>query len=160
MAVQSAGILPYRRRDGEFEVLLVHPGGPYWRNRDRHAWSMPKGEVVDDEPSLDAARREFREETGFEAEGPFLELGTVKQSSSKTVHVWAVEGDWDPASLKSNTFEMEWPPNSGRRESFPEVDRAAWFSLGAAREQIHKGQSPVLDRLVGKLREADRGDTA
>ncbi len=151
MPEHSAGILLYRRKAGRPEVLLVHPGGPFWKNRDEAAWSIPKGLVDPGEPLLDAARREFQEETGFEVDGPFHELGQLKQPSGKIVHVWAAEGDLDPAQIHSNTFELEWPRHSGRIRTFPEVDQAAWFDLATARKKIHKGQRGFLDRLETEL---------
>jgi predicted NUDIX family NTP pyrophosphohydrolase len=144
----SAGILLYRSTPSGLEVLLVHPGGPFWARRDRGAWSIPKGEVDEGEDLLAAARRELREETGFSAEGRALPLGEVRQRGGKRVHAWAVEGDADPVALESNTFELEWPPRSGRVRSFPEVDRAAWFGLEEARERILSGQVPFLDALA------------
>ena len=145
---KSAGLLLYRR-DGEgFEVLLGHPGGPFWRSRDMASWSIPKGLVAQGESPLDAAKREFFEETGHMPNGSLLPLGEAKQPNGKTVHVWAVEGDWFPDHLKSNVFEMEWPPRSGRRQAFPELDRAAWFTIVEARERILKGQAVFLDRLI------------
>ena len=151
MAKQSAGILLYRRRAGRVEVLLVHPGGPYWRKRDAGAWSIPKGEFGAAEAPLDAARRELAEETGLTPEGPFLPLGCVTQRGGKTVHAWAAEGDCDPATLVANSFTMEWPPGSGRMQAFPEVDRAAWFDLAAARERILAAQADLLDALEREL---------
>ena len=151
MPKQSAGLLLYRRRNSALEVFLVHPGGPFWAKKDAGAWSIPKGEYTDGEHPLAAAIREFHEETGFEAEGEFLELGTIKQAGGKVVSVWACEGDCDPAALVSITFEMEWPPRSGRRALFPEVDRGAWFSLAEARERILQSQQPVLDLLHNLL---------
>lgn len=151
MARQSAGLLMYRRRGGETQVLLVHPGGPLWARKDQGAWSIPKGEYEPGEDPLLAAQREFEEETGLKPAGPFLPLGEVRQSGGKRVLVWAFEGDWDPAQLRSNTFTMEWPPRSGRICEFPEVDRAAWFPLAQAREKIIPGQRELLDRLEEKL---------
>lgn len=148
MARVSAGLLPFRRRDGRLEVLLVHPGGPFWRRRDAHAWSIPKGEVEPQEDLPAAARRECLEETGFTPEGPLIALTPRRQPGGKLVHAWAVEADWDPAALVSNTFAMEWPPRSGRLQEFPEVDRAGWFDLETAREKIHKGQTGFLDELA------------
>jgi len=155
VAEHSAGILLYRRRAEQPEVLLVHPGGPFWQNRDTAAWSIPKGLVDEGEPLLAAARREFQEETGFTVEGPFLELGKIRQPSGKIVHVWAAEGDLDPAQIHSNTFELEWPRHSGRLQRFPEVDRAAWFDLATARDKIHKGQRGFLERLEACLADGD-----
>jgi predicted NUDIX family NTP pyrophosphohydrolase len=147
MAKQSAGLLFYRRRTGGVEVFLVHPGGPFWQKKDAGAWSIPKGEFTTGEDPLQTAKREFQEETGFEAVGHFVPLQLVKQASGKKVHAWAVEGDFDPAQLKSNTFQLEWPPKSGRFCDVPEVDRAEWFPIAAAREKILPGQVPFLDEL-------------
>ena len=146
MPKESAGLLLFRRRDG-LEVFLVHPGGPFWARKDEHAWSIPKGELDSGEDPLSAARREFVEETGLSADGDFIALAARKQSGGKVIHAFAIEGDCDPAAVKSNTFELEWPPRSGRRQEFPEVDRAAWFSLATARTKIHKGQAPLIDEL-------------
>ena len=133
------------------EVLLAHPGGPYWARKDDGAWTLPKGECGDGEDPLAAAQREFTEETGFAACGPFLPLGEVRQKSGKRILAWAFAGDCDPAQLRSNTFEMEWPPRSGRRTAFVEVDRAQWFSLGEARRKLIEAQLPLLDRLATRL---------
>lgn len=149
--VQSAGILLFRRQDSHVEVLLGHPGGPFWKKKDMAAWSIPKGLIAIGETSLDAAKREFSEETGYMPYGRFIPLGDARQPGGKIVHVWAVEDDWNPEELKSNMFEMEWPPRSGKRQSFPEIDRAAWFALSAARERILKGQAVFLSRLAGVL---------
>jgi predicted NUDIX family NTP pyrophosphohydrolase len=151
MKVESAGLLLFRRNP-ELEVFLVHPGGPLWAKKDRGAWSIPKGEIDEGEEPLAVARREMREETGFEIDGVFLPLAPRRQPSGKTVRAWAVEGDCDPALLVSNTFSIEWPPKSGRRQDFPEVDRGRWFSLADAREQILPGQIGFLDELEGILR--------
>lgn len=152
MPIVSAGLLLYRDRSGVdgLEVLLVHPGGPFWQRKDLGAWSIPKGEVSGAEPLLDAARRELAEETGFSAEGPAIPLGQVRQPGGKIVHAFAVRGDADPAALRSNTFEIEWPPRSGRLRSFPEVDRAAWFDLPEARRRILPAQAAFLDRLAAR----------
>jgi predicted NUDIX family NTP pyrophosphohydrolase len=147
MAKISAGLLMYRIRDGVLEVLLAHPGGPFWRNKDAGAWTIPKGEVGDGEALLDCARREFAEETGFEVAEPFVDLGSIRQKSGKTVHAWAFRGDCDPAELRSNTIEVEWPPKTGRRLEIPEVDRAEFFDLKAARVKINPAQIELLDRL-------------
>jgi predicted NUDIX family NTP pyrophosphohydrolase len=148
----SAGILLYRAGSaGPAEVLLVHPGGPFWEKKDLGAWSIPKGEVTDGEDPLAAARRELAEETGFQAAPPFVPLEPVQQRAGKTVMAWVAAGDADPAALVSNSFSMEWPPGSGRRQSFPEVDRAAWFSLSEARQRILAGQRPLLDQLAALL---------
>jgi predicted NUDIX family NTP pyrophosphohydrolase len=147
MPRQSAGLLLFRRRAGGPEVFLVHPGGPFWAGKDEHAWSIPKGEFAGDEDPLTAARREFAEETGLSAEGTFIALSPCKQPGGKIVHAFAVEADCDPAAVKSNMFSMEWPPRSGRRQEFPEIDRAAWFPLADARMKAHKGQIALLDEL-------------
>jgi len=148
---RSAGILPFRRHSGELEVLLAHPGGPFWRKRDEGAWSIVKGEYLEDEAPEAAARREFMEETGWSIEGELAPLGEIRQAGGKHVIAFALEADFDPLTLKSNTFEMIWPPRSGRRQSFPEIDRAAWFSLGEARARIIVGQQPFLQRLAEML---------
>ncbi len=147
MARKSAGLLMYRIRAGQIEVLLVHPGGPFWTQKDEGAWSIPKGEFTDEEPPLDAARREFQEETGFPPSGTFRPLAPIKQAGGKIVHAWAVEGDLDATAIRSNTFCIEWPPRSGQRREFPEVDRAEWFAIPAARERILAGQRGFLDEL-------------
>jgi predicted NUDIX family NTP pyrophosphohydrolase len=147
----SAGLLMYRRGECGVEVFLVHPGGPFWRKKDDAAWSIPKGEYSEGESAIDAARREFREETGFEPGTDFVTLGEIRQPSGKIISVWAFEGDCDPAALRSNTFSMEWPPKSGRSREFPEVDRAEWFSLDAARAKLLKGQLGFLERLASKV---------
>jgi predicted NUDIX family NTP pyrophosphohydrolase len=146
--VVSAGILLFRTSDRGLEVLLVHPGGPFWRRKDLGAWTIPKGEVEPGEDLLDAARREFHEETGWPANGEVISLGQVRQASRKIVHAWAIEGEFDPAALNSNTFEMEWPPRSGKLTSFPEADKAAWFAIDDARRYILPAQAPLLDALL------------
>lgn len=146
----SAGILAFRRNRRRLEVLLAHPGGPYWRKRDEGAWSIPKGVVVSDD-LLACARREFNEETGLTAEGDFLPLSPIRQKSGKTVHAFALEADFDLAHVSSNSFEMEWPPRSGRKQSFPEIDRVAWFDLATARRKILPGQLAFIDELVARL---------
>jgi len=151
MPRRSAGLLLYRRSQRGLEVFLVHPGGPFWAKKDLGAWSIPKGEYDQSEAALDAARREFAEETGFTAEGEFVELGTVRQASGKLVSAWALEGDCDPAALVSNLCEIEWPPRSGRRMEIPEVDRGAWFTLDQAHQRIFAGQQHFLDMLVAKI---------
>jgi predicted NUDIX family NTP pyrophosphohydrolase len=143
----SAGLLLFRRAETGLEVFLAHPGGPFWKNKDAGAWTIPKGLVDENEDLLDAARREFLEETGIEPRGPFHELGTVRQKAGKLIHAWAWEGDADPALVHSNTFSMEFPRGSGRRIEVPEVDRCEWFSLTAAREKINPAQAEFLDRL-------------
>lgn len=148
MAKVSAGVLLFRRRDGgALEVLLVHLGGPFFKGKDKNAWGVPKGEVGEGEDPLTTARREFTEETGLTPAGPFLPLGSVTQKSGKVVHAWACEGDFDPATLKSNTFTLEWPKGSGTLQTFPEVDRAEWLKLGPARLRVLAAQAPFLDRL-------------
>ena len=149
--VQSAGVLLYRGVGEAVEVLLVHPGGPFWAGKDEGAWSIPKGEFDAAEPAADAARREFAEETGVTLNGEFVALAPVRQPSGKVVHAFAVAGDLDVASIASNTFELEWPPRSGRMQSFPEIDRAAWFTLEEARRKIVKGQRPILDDFTARL---------
>jgi len=151
MTKKSAGILLYRFREGELQAFLVHPGGPFWARKDKAAWSIPKGEFDDSEDPLEAAKREFQEETGMPVTGDFIDLGECRQPSRKIIYAWAVEGDCDPAAIKSNTFEMEWPPKSGKYKSFPEVDKAAWFSAGDAKEKLHKGQVVLIDRLAEAL---------
>jgi len=146
---RSAGLLMYRRRNARLEVFLVHPGGPFWAKKDLGAWSICKGEYVEGEAALEAAKREFQEETGFTVQGEFLELGTVPQSGGKIVSAWAFEGDCDPGDLISNRCQVEWPPRSGRMIEIPEVDRADWFSLSEASERILKSQAPFLTRLSG-----------
>jgi predicted NUDIX family NTP pyrophosphohydrolase len=148
MAQKSAGILMYRRKDKNPEVLLVHPGGPFWTKRDDYAWSIPKGLFEAGEDALSAARREFEEETGWQPTGDFIELGHFRQPSGKTISVWAVEGDFDLRSFKSNLFAMEWPPRSGCIREFPEADRAAWFAPNDALRKIVKGQQPIIACLL------------
>jgi predicted NUDIX family NTP pyrophosphohydrolase len=145
----SAGILLYRRRAGDLEVLLAHPGGPYYLNKDAGEWSIPKGEPAPGETDLEAvARREFAEETGAPAPaGALLDLGVITQKSGKVVHGWAASGDLDPATVHSNSFELEWPPRSRKIQSFPEVDRVAWFTVAGARQAIKAAQIPLLERL-------------
>ena len=153
MPKRSAGILVYRQRPEGIEVLLAHPGGPFWRTRDLGAWSIFKGELDAGEDATAAARREFAEETGWVADGPLQPLGEIRQAGGKVVIAFAMESDLEPARLRSNDFEMEWPPRSGRLLTFPEVDRAEWFSLGEARRRILAGQAPLLDRLAVRLDE-------
>lgn len=144
----SAGVLLFRRRDDSFEVLLGHMGGPFWEHKDAAAWSVPKGEVDDGEDQLATALREFEEELGHRVpDGPRVDLGAFEQSGRKTIRVWAVEGDLDPATIVSNTFEIEWPKGSRRLTAFPEVDRAAWFAPDTARAKLIRGQRQVIDRL-------------
>jgi len=146
-AKTSAGILLYRFRGGIPEVFLVHPGGPFWKKKDLGAWSIPKGESEEGIDALATARREFHEETGSEVNGEFVPLAALKQPSGKIVCAWAVRGDIDPASIRSNTFAVEWPPRSGKQQSFPEVDRGEWFAIPAAKEKILPGQRGFLDQL-------------
>jgi len=153
MGKMSAGIVLYRRREGHLEVLLVHPGGPYWKNKDAGAWTIPKGEYSDGEDALSAARREFCEETGFTLPvGEFKPLGEIRQPSGKVISAWAIEGDIPAEEVKSNLFSLEWPPKSGKMQQFPEVDRAGWFDLDAARDKLIEGQRGFLDRLAALLR--------
>ena len=147
MPVTSAGLLLYRRAGQALQVLLVHPGGPFWQRKDLGAWTIPKGEVTDGEALLEAARREFQEETGYMIDAPAEPLGHVRLTSGKVIHAFAVEGDLDPARIQSNTFELEWPRGSGRRRTYPEVDRAAWFEMGEARRKILPAQASLLDAL-------------
>lgn len=149
--LESAGLLLFRRSGNAFNILLGHPGGPFWERKDEGAWSIPKGLVAPGEEPLSAARREFAEETGHHPHGEAIPLGSAKQPGGKIVHVWALLGDLDVAHLQSNTFEMEWPPRSGRRQAFPEIDRAAWFSLAEARLKILTGQALFIDRLQEAL---------
>lgn len=149
----SAGILAFRRKP-TLEFLLAHPGGPYWRGKDAGAWSIPKG-IVESDNLLACARREFNEETGLTAQGEFVALSPARQKSGKMVHAFAIEADFDLAGFSSNRFEMEWPPRSGKRQSFPEVDRIAWFGLATARRKILPGQRPIVEELVKRLRAAE-----
>jgi predicted NUDIX family NTP pyrophosphohydrolase len=155
MAKRSAGLLMYRWHNRELQAFLVHPGGPFWAKKDMGAWSISKGEYVDGEVPLEAAKREFHEETGFAAQGTFLELGSVQQSVGKVVSAWAFEGDCDPSAMVSNRCQVEWPPRSGRKIEIPEVDRGDWFSIAEGRERILKSQAPFLDRLCQVLQCAD-----
>jgi predicted NUDIX family NTP pyrophosphohydrolase len=151
MAKQSAGILVWRRAGAGVEVFLVHPGGPFWAKKDVHAWSIPKGELEPGEEPFVVALREFAEETGQSIAGDFLPLPPLKQKSGKLLHAWAVEGTVDASTIVSNEFELEWPPRSGRKQHFPEVDRAGWFSLAEARERLHAGMVPILDAFARAL---------
>jgi predicted NUDIX family NTP pyrophosphohydrolase len=154
MPRKSAGILLYRFQKDGVEVFLVHPGGPFWANKDKGSWSVPKGEYNDDEDALKAAQREFQEETGLSIQGNFIELGEVRQPSGKRVMVWALENDQEVENIRSNTFQLEWPPKSGKIQEFPEVDRGGWFSIPEARQKILKGQFPFLDKLEEKIKTA------
>jgi predicted NUDIX family NTP pyrophosphohydrolase len=151
MPKHSAGVLLFRRSGDEIEVLLVHPGGPFWKNKDDGAWSIPKGEHSDDEDPLTAAKRELAEETGLTPPGDFIPLGEIRQPGGKLVSAWAVEVDFDPKILRRNTFSIPWPPGSGKLQEFPEIDRAEWFSLEIARRKILKGQAELLERLAQYL---------
>jgi predicted NUDIX family NTP pyrophosphohydrolase len=151
MQRKSAGILLFRESSGYLEVLLVHPGGPFWAKKDEGAWSIPKGEFDDGEDPLAAAKRELTEETGLTLVDEPMPLGALRQPGGKLVHAWAVRGDFDPARLRSNTFVMEWPPRAGRQQEFPEIDRAAWYTMETARSKILKGQMGFLDQLQGAV---------
>lgn len=148
---KSAGILIYKKLKDELQVLLVHPGGPFWKNKDAGAWSIPKGEFTDDEEPLAAAKREFKEETGLLVDGKFLPLTPVKQKSGKLIYAWAAEANLDSSSIKSNLFEMEWPPRSGKTQSFPEIDKACWFTVNEAKEKIVPGQFSFINELLQLL---------
>ena len=150
-AKRSAGILLYRRNRGELQVFLAHPGGPYWARKDLGAWTIPKGEIDEGEDPLAAAKREFAEEIGVAPRGEFRALKPIRQKSGKTVLAWAVEGDCDPAAVRSNVFSMEWPPKSGKQEEFPEVDRAEWFGIEEARKRLLPAQLPLLEELTLQL---------
>lgn len=149
MGKQSAGILLFRKNDKQVQVFLVHPGGPFFINKDAGSWSIPKGEFLDDEDALTAARREFKEETGQGVDGDFIQLSPVRLKSGKTVYAWAVEGDIDHEIIVSNMFEIEWPPRSGRKKEFPEIDRAGWFDLQTAREKVNVAQVGLIAELEG-----------
>jgi len=154
MTKRSAGILMFRGHGPELQLLLVHPGGPFWARKDEGAWSIPKGEYEEGEEPLAVARREFEEELGTSApSGDVIDLGELVQPSRKKITTFATEGDFDPSTLRSNTFEIEWPPKSGRMKSFPEVNRAAWFAPQEAREKILPGQRPLIDRLLARIAE-------
>ncbi len=151
MSKKSAGLLLFRYSPGGLEVMLVHPGGPFWAKKDEGVWSIPKGEFTDDEDPLTAAKREFAEETGIVPTGDPVPLEPVRQPSGKTVYAWAMEQDLDVARLRSNTFSTEWPPRSGRQQEFPEIDRGAWLPIEAAQRKMLRGQLPLLEQLVQKL---------
>jgi predicted NUDIX family NTP pyrophosphohydrolase len=148
----SAGLLMHRIQDGAIQVLLAHPGGPYFVNKDEEAWSIPKGEPDANEDLLVTAQREFEEETGVKPSGPFIPLKPIKQKGGKIVHAWAFEGNCNPAAIKSNTFTMEWPPHSGQQQAFPEIDRAEFFDLATARRKIKAGQEALIEELEAILR--------
>ncbi|MEP7145201.1 MAG: NUDIX domain-containing protein [Ferruginibacter sp.] len=154
MTRKSAGILLYRQKKNGVEFYLVHPGGPLWKNRDTGAWSIPKGEFTDEEEPLDAAKRELEEETGIKCNGPFLELTAIKQKGGKIVYAWAAEKDIDPGTIKSNTFQMEWPPKSGQLKDFPEIDKGQWFFADEAKQKLNTFQSAFIDELIDKLNQA------
>jgi predicted NUDIX family NTP pyrophosphohydrolase len=152
VAAESAGLVLYRARNGKTEVLLVHPGGPFWKRRDEGVWSIPKGEIEPGETPLDVARREFEEELGMPApDGDLQTLGSIRQAGGKVVHAWAAPGDVDVSRISSDTFAIEWPPRSGKTQEFPEVDRAAWFDLATARVKMSPAQAAFLDRLEERL---------
>jgi predicted NUDIX family NTP pyrophosphohydrolase len=154
MSKVSAGLIMYRFKKGHLQVLLVHPGGPYWKNKDAGAWTIPKGEANPNEELLSVAQREFTEETGVVPRAPYTPLTPIKQRAGKIVHAWAFEGDFDPSTLRSNTFEMEWPPKSGKTAEFPEVDRAEFFEVEAAKPKLNASQASLLDeleRVIGTL---------
>jgi predicted NUDIX family NTP pyrophosphohydrolase len=152
MAKISSGILLYRKQLSALEVLLVHPGGPFFARKDEGSWTIPKGELMEDEDPLKAAIREFEEETGYKPAGDFILLTSIKQKGGKVVQCWAVEGDLDPAAIVSNTFEIEWPLRSGKMKIFPEIDRAAWFELPQARQKINERQIDFIDQLTTLLK--------
>ncbi len=152
MPKQSAGILLYRFDNVQLQVFLVHPGGPFFRNKDYGAWSIPKGEFLDEEDALTAAKREFEEETGRSIDGKFIPLRTIVQKSGKKVFAWAIEGDIDAETIVSNTFEIEWPPKSGKKQAFPEIDKAAWFDVDTAKLKINQGQVGLIDNLIQLLK--------
>jgi predicted NUDIX family NTP pyrophosphohydrolase len=154
MAKVSAGLIMYRFRSGRLQVLLVHPGGPYWKKKDAGAWTIPKGEPGTDEELLAVAQREFTEETGLVPRAPYTPLTPIKQRAGKAVHAWAFEGDCDPETIRSNTFNLEWPPRSGKTQAFPEVDRAAFFDVAEAKQKINVTQAALLtelERVIGTL---------
>ena len=152
MPKQTAGLMPFRERDGQLEVMLTHPGGPYWAGKDDGAWTIAKGEIEDGESPLATARREFEEETGFSPNGELIELQPLRQRGGKIVHAWAMRADFDAAAMRSHMFSMEWPPKSGRYQEFPEADRADWFPVTVARRKILKGQVGFLDELAERRR--------
>lgn len=154
MPLHSAGLLLYRISDGRLELFLAHPGGPFWAGKDEGVWSLPKGLIEAGEDALAAARREFAEETGHAVDGEFIHLGELKQKGNKIVHAWAIEGEIDADAIKSNTFAVQWPPNSGQWRYFPEVDRAGWFTVAEARKKVLPGQAAFIDRLLASLKDA------
>lgn len=152
MPKQSAGILLYRFRGSKFEVLLVHPGGPFWTKKDLGAWSIPKGEFTDEEDPLDAAKRELLEETGIQISGEFIELTPKKQKSGKVIYAFAIEHDIGVTEVQSNTFEIEWPPKSGKLQEFPEIDKAEWFDFTTSRQKLNESQAEIIEELANQLR--------
>ncbi|MEN6620636.1 MAG: NUDIX domain-containing protein [Smithella sp.] len=152
MKVHSGGILLFRYFESRLQVMLVHPGGPFWAKKDEGAWSIPKGLFEENEVALEAAKREFFEETGFNIDGKFIELGELKQPGRKIVHAWALEKDLETSKIKSNTFTLEWPPNSGKIKEYPEIDKGKWFDINEARKKVLKGQAQFLDRLINRLK--------
>ncbi|MCJ7444975.1 MAG: NUDIX domain-containing protein [Methanotrichaceae archaeon] len=159
MSVNSSGVLLFRFRNGELQVMLVHPGGPFWEKKDEGAWSIPKGLIEEHEDSLDAARRELKEETGFEVSGKFIDLGKIKQPSKKIIHAWAFEKDLDETRIVSNRFALEWPKNSGMIKEYPEVNKAGWFNIDNAKKKLHKGQVGFIDRLMENINYAPNKQT-
>jgi len=159
MAKQSAGILLYRFRDNQLQVFLIHPGGPFFSKKDNGSWSVPKGEFLDDENPLDAAKREFSEETGQSVDGEFIILKSITQKAGKKVYAWAVEGDIDHENIVSNLFEMEWPPRSGKKQTFPEVDKAGWFDIEEAKTKINSAQIGFIEELIGIINSAKLSPT-
>ena len=151
MANQSAGILLYRTKNGVVELFLVHPGGPFWQKKDFGAWSIPKGEFINTEDPLLAARREFKEETGADISGNFIELTPVKQKAGKLIYAWAIQGDIDPSTITSNTFKMEWPPRSGKEQQFAEIDKGEWFGMAEAKQKINPAQVSLINELLNKI---------
>jgi predicted NUDIX family NTP pyrophosphohydrolase len=151
MSLHCGGILLFRFKNGELQVLLGHPGGPFWEKKDKKAWSIPKGLIEEDEDPLDAAKREFKEEIGFEVDGKFIDLGKLKQSSKKVIQVWALEKDLDVTKIVSNKFTLEWPKNSGDKKEYPEIEKASWYNIDLAKEMIQNGQLEFIDRLMGFL---------
>jgi len=151
MAKQSAGVLLYRFIEDQLQVFMVHPGGPFFRNKDEGSWSIPKGEFTDDENPLEAAKREFWEETTQKIDGDFIKLTPIRQQGRKTVHEWADQGDIDHKTIVSNTFEIEWPPRSGKKQAFPEIDKAAWFDIETAITKINPAQAGLVNELVLKV---------
>jgi len=152
---QSAGILPYKKENGQLLFFLVHPGGPFWKHKDLGSWSIAKGEFDDSENAFDAAIREFEEETGTKLKGDFIELTYIRLKSGKTIYAWAIEQDIDATAITSNTFEMEWPPRSGKKQHFPEVDRAAWFDVATAVQKINPAQADFIREVVFELQHSD-----